>query len=89
MEEGILICPAGGRSPGTLVEGYPTESFQWMGARDMATGLAAVGLALGLDPLDNGRLANVFRHLVACQRGNGRVMWRDVFQFVGLEAKNT
>ena len=87
MEDGILICPAGGRSPGTLVEGYPTESFQWMGARDMATGLAAVGLALGLDPLDNARLANVFRHLVACQRGNGRVMWRDVFQFVGLEAK--
>jgi bifunctional ADP-heptose synthase (sugar kinase/adenylyltransferase) len=86
LEEGILVCPAGGRSAGTLVEGYRTESFQWMGARDMATVLIAVGLALNLDPVDTGRLANAFRHLVACQRGNGRVLWRDVFRFVGLES---
>jgi bifunctional ADP-heptose synthase (sugar kinase/adenylyltransferase) len=85
LEEGILVCPAGGRTKGTLVEGYPTESFQWMGARDMATVLVAVGLALDLDPVDTGRLANACRHLVACQRGNGRVLWRDVFRFVGLE----
>ncbi len=85
MEEGILVCPAGSRTPGTQVAGYEVENFQWMGARDMATSLVAVGLALGLDPLDIGRLANVFRHLVACQRGNGRVVWRDVFRFVGLE----
>jgi D-beta-D-heptose 7-phosphate kinase/D-beta-D-heptose 1-phosphate adenosyltransferase len=85
LEEGIQVCPAGGRSSGTLVEGYPTESFQWMGARDMATVLVAVGLALDLDPADTGRLANVCRHLVACQRGNGRVLWRDVYRFVGLE----
>jgi hypothetical protein len=55
-----------------------------MGARDISTALVAVGLALELDPVDNGRLAAVFRHLVALQRGNGRVLWRDVFQFVGL-----
>jgi D-beta-D-heptose 7-phosphate kinase/D-beta-D-heptose 1-phosphate adenosyltransferase len=84
LEEGILVCPAGTRSAGTLVEGYRTENFQWMGARDMATVVVAVGLALDLDPVDTGRLANAFRHLVACQRGNGRVLWRDVFHFVGL-----
>jgi len=56
-----------------------------MGARDVATAMIAVGLVLGLDPLDNARVANIFRHLVARQRGNGRVLWRDVFQFVGLE----
>jgi len=85
LEEGILVCSASGRASGTLVEGYPTESFQWMGARDMATVSIAVGLALDLDPVDTGRLANACRHLVACQRGNGRVLWRDVFRFVGLE----
>jgi len=85
LDEGILVCPAGGRGSGTQVEGYPTESFQWMGARDMATVLVAIGMALDLDPADTGRLANVCRHLVACQRGNGRVLWRDVFHFVGLE----
>lgn len=85
LDEGILVCPAGARAAGTLVEGFRTESFQWMGARDMATVLVAVGLALGLDPVDTGRLANICRHLVACQRGNGRVLWRDVFRFVGLE----
>jgi bifunctional ADP-heptose synthase (sugar kinase/adenylyltransferase) len=87
MEEGIQVCPSGGRAPGTLVAGYPLEHFQWMGARDMATALVAVGLALGLEPLANARLANVFRHLVAGQRGNGRVLWRDVFQFVGLSSE--
>ena len=35
--------------------------------------------------LQSARLAMPFRHLVAAQRGNGRVMWRDVFRFVGLE----
>ncbi|HXG09639.1 MAG TPA: PfkB family carbohydrate kinase [Gemmataceae bacterium] len=87
LEEGILACPAGGRSPGTLVEGYPLENPQWMGARDMATALVAVGLALDLEPLETARLANVFRHLVAGQRGNGRVLWRDVFRFVGLSSE--
>lgn len=84
FEDGILICPAGGRGPGTQAKGYPLENPDWMGARDMATALVAVGLALGLEPVETGRVANVFRHLVACQRGNGRVLWRDVFQFVGL-----
>jgi bifunctional ADP-heptose synthase (sugar kinase/adenylyltransferase) len=85
LDEGIWICPAGGKVPGGKAEGYPIENFQWMGARDMATAIVAVGLALGLDPIDTGRLANAFRYLVACQRGNGRVLWRDVFHFVGLE----
>jgi D-beta-D-heptose 7-phosphate kinase/D-beta-D-heptose 1-phosphate adenosyltransferase len=88
LAEGILVCPAGTKSAGTLIEGHRQEHFDWMGARDMATSLVAVGLAMGLDPVDTARLANVFRHLVAGQRGNGRVMWRDVFQFVGLEASN-
>jgi hypothetical protein len=53
----------------------------------MATALVAVGLALDLEPLETARLANVFRHLVAGQRGNGRVLWRDVFRFVGLSSE--
>jgi D-beta-D-heptose 7-phosphate kinase/D-beta-D-heptose 1-phosphate adenosyltransferase len=87
LEEGILVCPAGTRTAGVHCPGYPLDSPQWMGARDMATAFVAVGLALGLDPVDTGRLANVFRHLVASQRGNARVLWRDVFHFVGLEAR--
>jgi hypothetical protein len=67
-----------------LIGAFPIENPQWMGARDMATAIVAVGLGLGLDPIDNCRLANAFRHLIACQRGNGRVLWRDIFQFVGL-----
>ena len=86
LGEGILVCPAGGRSPGTLIEGYPLENPDWMGARDMGCAILALGLALGLDPVANARLATPFRHLVASQRGNGRVLWRDVFRFVGLEA---
>jgi D-beta-D-heptose 7-phosphate kinase/D-beta-D-heptose 1-phosphate adenosyltransferase len=84
LEEGILVCPAGTRPGGTFIAGYPLENAHWMGARDMATVIVAVGMALGLDPVDTGRVANAFRHLIACQRGNGRVLWRDIFQFVGL-----
>lgn len=84
LEEGIWVCRSGERSDGTLVPGYPLENAHWMGARDMAASIAAVGLALGLDTLDNARLANAFRYLIACQRGNGRVLWRDMFRFVGL-----
>jgi bifunctional ADP-heptose synthase (sugar kinase/adenylyltransferase) len=84
LDSGILICPAGAREAGTLIDPYPTENPQWMGARDMATVIVAVGMGLRLDPVDNCRLANAFRHLIACQRGNGRVLWRDIFQFVGL-----
>jgi len=88
MEEGIQVCPSGGRAPGTLVAGYPLEHFQWMGARDMATALVAVRPGPGAGAAGQRRLANAFRHLVAGQRGNGRVQWRDVFQFVGLETGN-
>jgi D-beta-D-heptose 7-phosphate kinase/D-beta-D-heptose 1-phosphate adenosyltransferase len=84
LGEGILVCPSGRRGDGTLIENYPQESGDWMGVRDMATSILALGMALGLDPVENARLATPFRHLVASQRGNGRVVWRDVFRFVGL-----
>jgi bifunctional ADP-heptose synthase (sugar kinase/adenylyltransferase) len=84
LDSGICVSPAGARDGGTLIGAFPIENPQWMGARDMATAIVAVGLALDLDPVDNCRLANAFRHLIACQRGNGRVLWRDIFQFVGL-----
>lgn len=84
LGQGILVCPPGSGAAGTLVPGYPLENPQWMGARDMTTALVAVGQALALDPHDAARLAVAFRHLIALQRGNGRVLWRDVFRFVGL-----
>jgi D-beta-D-heptose 7-phosphate kinase/D-beta-D-heptose 1-phosphate adenosyltransferase len=83
-EEGILVCPAGMAASGTLIPSFPLTNPQWMGARDMATALIAVGLVLDLDPIDNAKVANAFRSLVANQRGSGRVLWRDVFQLVGL-----
>lgn len=87
LQEGLFVCPAGLKgSGGTLIAGYPLESPQWMGTRDITTATVALGLALGLEPVQLGQLSNVFRHLVACQRGNGRVLWQDVYQFVGLEA---
>jgi D-beta-D-heptose 7-phosphate kinase/D-beta-D-heptose 1-phosphate adenosyltransferase len=85
LAEGIFVCPGRGSSAGTLIEGYPLDSADWMGARDMGTAILSLGAALGLDPVASARLAMPFRHLVASQRGNGRVVWRDVFQFVGLE----
>ena len=85
LEEGLLVCPRGLRGEGTLIDGYPLDNPQWMGTRDITTGIVALGLALGLEPVALGRLANVFRYLVAGQRGNGRVLWRDVYRFVGLE----
>lgn len=84
LDEGILVCPAGAAGQGTLLRGYPLDNGHWMGARDMATTIVAIGLALGMDLLAIGQLATAFRHLVAAQVGNGRVLWRDVFQFVGL-----
>jgi D-beta-D-heptose 7-phosphate kinase/D-beta-D-heptose 1-phosphate adenosyltransferase len=84
LEEGIYVCPAGAAEECTLVRGYPLQNGHWMGARDMATTIVAMGLALGMDVLAIGRLATAFRHLVAAQLGNGRVQWRDINQFVGL-----
>jgi D-beta-D-heptose 7-phosphate kinase/D-beta-D-heptose 1-phosphate adenosyltransferase len=84
LEEGLFVCPASSAGGGTLIPGYPLQCGHWMGARDMATTIISMGTALGLDPLSIGRLANAFRHLVATQLGNGRVVWRDVYQFVGL-----
>lgn len=84
LEEGILVCQAGVSGPGTHLRGYPLECAHWMGVRDISTCIVAIGLALKMDPLDIGRLAIAFRHLVASQVNNGRVFWRDVNQFVGL-----
>ncbi len=83
LEEGIYFCPSGGPG-GTLIEGYALPCAHWMGARDMATVIVALGAALDMGALHTARLANLFRHLVARQRGNGRVTWSDVDQFVGL-----
>jgi len=83
LAEGILVCPAGGAG-GTLVEGYPLEHGDWMGVRDVAASVLALARALGLDPLQSARLTTPFRHLVASQRGNGRVVWRDVFRLAGI-----
>ena len=84
LNDGILVCPAGLKGAGTQIPGYPLETGDWMGARDMATTIVAMGLALDMAPLEIGPLATAFRHLVAAQIGNGRVLWRDILQFVGL-----
>jgi hypothetical protein len=42
-------------------------------------------MAYNMDPVDIGRFSTIFRNLVAAQRGNGRVLWRDVYCCVGLE----
>jgi len=86
LAEGLTVCPADGRE-GTWIPGYPLQFGHWMGARDMAAAIVAVGIAVGLDPVDTGRLANAFRHLIASQRGNGRVNWADIFEFVGLKGQ--
>ena len=87
LAEGLTVCPADGRD-GTWIPGYPLPFGHWMGARDMAAAIVAVGIAVGLDVVATGRLANAFRHLIATQRGNGRVNWRDIFEFVGLTAQD-
>ena len=83
MEEGIVTCPAGSNEA-TLHKAQPLENAHWMGARDMATIIVAIGLALGMGPSEIGPLATVCRQLIAAQRGNGRLVWRDVYQQVGL-----
>jgi D-beta-D-heptose 7-phosphate kinase/D-beta-D-heptose 1-phosphate adenosyltransferase len=84
LAEGMLVCPADNTGEGTMMAGYPLTCPHWMGARDMATAIITVGMALDMKPLETGRLATAFRHLIASQWGNGRVFWRDIFQFVGL-----
>jgi D-beta-D-heptose 7-phosphate kinase/D-beta-D-heptose 1-phosphate adenosyltransferase len=85
MEEGLLVCPAGKPGPGTQIEGPAAETPDWMGVRDITTAVVAVGMAYNMDPVDIGRFSTIFRNLVAAQRGNGRVLWRDVYCCVGLE----
>ncbi len=85
FEQGLAVAPAKTAAEATLLEGYPIENPQWMGVRDISTAIVGVGLALGMEPLAIGQISTVFRHLIAGQRGNGRVLWRDVFRFVGLE----
>jgi bifunctional ADP-heptose synthase (sugar kinase/adenylyltransferase) len=84
LGEGILVSPAGSSSSGTLIPCFPLDNPHWMGARDMATAMVAMALVLDLDPIDIGHVANAFRSLVASQRGNGRVLWGDIFRYVGL-----
>src|SRR5262249_33486645 len=86
LAEGLTVCPADGRE-GTWIPGYPLQFGHWMGARDMAAAIVAAGIAVALNPVDTGRLANAFRHLIASQRGNGRVNWSDIFEFVGLKVQ--
>lgn len=84
LEEGIVTCPAGSANGGTAHKAQPLENAHWMGARDMATVVVSIGLALGMGPLEIGPLATLCRQLIAAQRGNGRLVWRDVFEHVGL-----
>jgi bifunctional ADP-heptose synthase (sugar kinase/adenylyltransferase) len=85
LAEGLVVCPAGTREPRGIAvpPGFPLENPNWVGVRDITTVCVAMGLALGLEPLEVGRFSVVFRHLVASQRGNGRVVWQDVFRLVG------
>jgi D-beta-D-heptose 7-phosphate kinase/D-beta-D-heptose 1-phosphate adenosyltransferase len=86
FEQGLMVCPAGLREEqGTLIPGHPLEQPDWMGVRDIGAAIVALGLGLGMDLFDLGRLASGFRHLIASQRGNGRVVWRDLYRFAGLE----
>jgi bifunctional ADP-heptose synthase (sugar kinase/adenylyltransferase) len=86
FDEGVVVCPAGLReASGTLCEGFPIENPDWMGARDITTAIVALGLAQNRGLEDIGRVSVVFRHLVAGQRGNGRVLWHDVYRFLGMD----
>jgi len=86
FDEGVFVCAGGQReAQGTLCPGIPMENPDWMGARDITTVVVALGLSQGLKLEEIGRLAVVFRYLVASQRGNGRVLWPDVFRFLRLE----
>jgi bifunctional ADP-heptose synthase (sugar kinase/adenylyltransferase) len=86
FEEGLYICPGATepREPITL-PALPLDNPDWMGVRDVTTVIVALGLACKMDLALIGRVCTVFRHLAAAERGNARVIWRDVFRFVGLE----
>lgn len=85
FEDGMTICPAGpsGAAPIHL-PAYPLPQYDWMGVRDITTSVVALGLALEAKLPELGRLAMIFRHLVAGVRGNGRVYWRDIGPEVGI-----
>jgi D-beta-D-heptose 7-phosphate kinase/D-beta-D-heptose 1-phosphate adenosyltransferase len=85
FEEGLRLYPKDGGAP-AAVPAFPLEHADWMGVRDITAAAVALGLTLGLELHALGRLAAVFRHLVAAQRGNGRLFWRDVARFVELES---
>jgi bifunctional ADP-heptose synthase (sugar kinase/adenylyltransferase) len=86
FEEGFCVFPPDANGDGMHLKAFPLERPDWMGVRDITTAVVALGLALKLELEPLAQLCNVFRHLVAGQRGNGRVLWRDVFRFVGVEA---
>lgn len=84
FEEGMYICPAGAKT-GQAVPGLELDNPDWMGVRDITTAIVGLGLAMGMDAVELAPVTKVFRHLSARQRGNGRVLWRDVYAFVGLD----
>ena len=81
FEKGLFVCPADAREP-QHIEGCPVAEPDWMGARDITTAIVALGLALDWDIFDIARVSLPFRQVIAGQRGNGQVRWRDVYQFV-------
>jgi D-beta-D-heptose 7-phosphate kinase/D-beta-D-heptose 1-phosphate adenosyltransferase len=84
FEEGLRLFPHDEREP-VSVPAFPLEHPDWMGVRDITAVVVSLALTLGLELSALGRLAAVFRHLIASQRGNGRLFWRDVARFVELE----
>jgi D-beta-D-heptose 7-phosphate kinase/D-beta-D-heptose 1-phosphate adenosyltransferase len=85
MEDGLMVYPMGKDSTGTKIDAPGVEVPDWMGVRDITTAIVGVGMGYGMDPVDIGRFSSIFRTIVAAQRGNGRVLWRDVYRFVGIE----
>jgi fructose-1-phosphate kinase PfkB-like protein len=77
-KHGLFVC-----SPRDNVEQVVktevVEHPQKMGARDMVLAIVALGLALGLGPVDTAQLANAFANLVIRQRGNGMAFWSDLY----------
>jgi bifunctional ADP-heptose synthase (sugar kinase/adenylyltransferase) len=85
MEEGLMIYAAGKAGTAVQIGAPDVEIPDWMGVRDITTAIVGVGLGYQLEPGEIGFFSSIFRTLVAGQRGNGRVGWRDVYRAVGLE----
>ena len=66
-------------------QGQQRRNLHLDGLLPPRTAIVGVGLGCQMDPADIGKFSSIFRTLVAGQRGNGRVSWRDVYRAVGLE----